>query len=147
MRVESEKHSSPKEERINKDEEILLPPSPKEILLSEEDLIVEKDKQPVEANAEHEIAEGPLEDEYDARAEIQKRLEGYNKYCEGRRRSLIGVSFITGYISRYGVSTGDVHFWTCFLPKGKIFENITSLLSEISRLILFYSATESVSGS
>lgn len=61
-----------------------------------------------------------VEETYDAKKEIEKRLEGYNKYCEGRRRSLIGVSFITGYISRYGVSVGDVHFWTCFLPKGKL---------------------------
>ena len=25
--------------------------------------------------------------------------------------------FITDYISRYGVSNGGVHFWTCFTPK------------------------------
>jgi len=74
--------------------------------------------------------ENVIEESYDARKEITKRLEGYNKYCEGRRRSLIGVSFITGYISRYGVSVGDVHFWTCFLPKAASSSlSVTSLLA------------------
>lgn len=54
---------------------------------------------------------------YDAKKEIQNRVDQYNRRCAKSRRSLISVSFITGYISRYGVSTGDVHFWTCFLPK------------------------------
>jgi len=71
-----------------------------------------------------------IEESYDAKKEIEKRLAGYNKYCEGRRRSLIGVSFITGYISRYGVSVGDVHFWTCFLPKAASSSlSVTTLLA------------------
>lgn len=129
LRLESEKNSSPTEERINKDDEVLVPPSPREIILSEKDLIVEKEE-PIKEIVENENEAPAIENAYDAKAEIQKRLEGYNKYCEGRRRSLIGVSFITGYISRYGVSTGDVHFWTCFLPKGKIFYIKTGGLNE-----------------
>ena len=59
----------------------------------------------------------PKKNSYNAEEEIKSRRKSWLKACEGRRRSLMNLSYRSNLVSRWGVSTGNVNFFTCFLPK------------------------------
>ena len=54
---------------------------------------------------------------YNAAEEQKNRRAQLVKSCANRRHNLMSVSYRTGLVSRWGVSTGGVNFFTCFLPK------------------------------
>jgi hypothetical protein len=54
---------------------------------------------------------------YDPKFEMEKRKRAFDSYCKDRRKGIMSPSFLTGYISRWGKSIGDVTFWSCFTPK------------------------------
>ena len=53
---------------------------------------------------------------YDSKSILADRRKKLQNWCEKRRYNK-SIQFITGYISRYGRSIGNVDFWTCFTPK------------------------------
>ena len=54
---------------------------------------------------------------YDPKLEMKKRKDGFDLYCKTRRKGIMNPNYLTGYISRWGVSLGGVTFWSCFTPK------------------------------
>ena len=61
---------------------------------------------------------------YNATAEIEKRRENLKKWCRSRKKQKISLAksfsrlpFLTRYVSKFGVSTGNQTFMACFTPK------------------------------
>ena len=62
------------------------------------------------------VENGTLPEVYDSKYILANRRKTLQTWCQKQQYSK-EIQYITGYISRYGRSTGNVDFWTCFTPK------------------------------
>ena len=70
------------------------------------------------------IRQPSSQETYNATAEIEKRRENLKKWCRSNKKQKISLAksfnrlpFLTRYVSKFGVSTGNQTFMACFTPK------------------------------